>query len=143
MTMDDVSPPYARPLPAVTNLNRAFWDGLREHRLVLPRCNSCGRHWYPPGPWCPYCWSRVFDWVTLSGRGQVSSWVVFHQPYFRAFADDVPYHVVEVELAEGPRLLSSLIDVPNDKISLGLEVEMCFDDVTPELTLPRFRAAQG
>jgi uncharacterized OB-fold protein len=136
---ESISQPYDRPLPAITSLNRPYWDGLLEHRLMLQRCQLCGRHWHPAGPWCPFCWSRERAWTQVSGRGRVSSWVVFHQPYFRAFADDVPYHVAEIELDEGPRLLSTLVGVPNDEISLGLEVEVFFDDVTEGLTLPRFK----
>lgn len=131
--------PYDRPLPAITNLNRPFWEALRQHRLSLQRCGSCHQVWYPPGPWCPFCWSRSFTWDTLSGRATVSSFVVFHTAYFPAFAAEVPYNVAEVELAEGPRLLADVVDVAPDQLSVGTAVEVVFDDVTAELTLARFR----
>ena len=74
---------YTKPLPAVSSLNRPYWEGLTQRRLVMPQCDECGKFWYPPTPFCPECWSRDFTWQQLSGRGRVNSWVVFHQAYFR------------------------------------------------------------
>jgi len=71
----------------------------------------------------------------------VSTFVVFHQRYFPSFAADIPYSVVQVELDEGPRLTANLVDVPNAEISVGMRVQVVFDDVTPEVSLPRFRRA--
>ena len=71
----------------------------------------------------------------------MSSWVVFHQAYFRSFERDVPYNVVEVELEEGPRVLANLVGVANSEILAGMSVEVVFDDVTEEVTLAKFRAA--
>ena len=79
------------------------------------------------------------EWVAVSGRGTVTTWVVFHRKYFEAFAADLPYHVVRVQLDEGPRLTANLVGVRNDEIRVGMAVEVVFDDVTPEITLPRFR----
>ncbi|MCE2488050.1 MAG: Zn-ribbon domain-containing OB-fold protein [Desulfurellaceae bacterium] len=130
---------YTKPLPAVSSLNRPYWEGLTQRRLVMPQCDECGKFWYPPTPFCPECWSRDFTWQQLSGRGRVNSWVVFHQAYFSSFKDDIPYNVAEVELEEGPRLLTNLVEVDNADIRIGLAVEVCFDDVTDEVTLAKFR----
>lgn len=130
---------YAKPLPVVSSLNRPYWDGLRARRLVMPKCDVCDYIWYPPAPVCPECWSRDFSWQPLSGRGRVNSWVVFHQAYFSSFAADVPYNVAEVELEEGPRLLTNLVEVANDAITIGLPVEVVFDVVTDEVSLAKFR----
>lgn len=127
---------YEGPLPAVTNLNRPHWDALREHRLVAPRCDACGTVWLPPGPWCVACWSRAFQWVPLSGRGTVTSWVRFHQQYYRRGPFDVPYAVAEVTLEEGPRMYAQLL--PGAEPVVGLAVDVCYDDVSPDLTLARF-----
>jgi uncharacterized OB-fold protein len=132
-------PPYTRPLPRVTDLNRPFWEATRRHELRLPRCDACGRFRYPPGPVCPDCLSERSTWTRVSGRGRVTTWVVFHQKYFESFAADLPYHVVQVELEEGPRLTANLVDVPNGELRVGLPVEAVFDDVTPDITLVRFR----
>lgn len=130
---------YNKPLPAISSLNRPYWEGLKRHELVMPRCTDCGTIWYPPAPFCPECWSRAVTWQKLSGRGKVNSWVVFHQAYFSSFKDDIPYNVAEVELAEGPRLLTNLVGVDNAEIRVGMPVEVVFDDVTEEITLAKFR----
>jgi uncharacterized protein len=130
---------YLKPLPTITPLNQPYWDGLKRRELKMQRCDGCHRVWYPPSPFCPRCWSRKFTWSTLSGRGRVSSWVVFHQAYFKGFTADVPYNVAEVELDEGPRLTTNLVGVANDAIRAGMPVEIFYDDVTEELTLAKFR----
>ncbi len=130
---------YTKPMPAVSSLNRPYWEGLKQHRFVLPKCNACGKTWYPPTPFCPACWSWSFAWQPLSGRGRVNSWVVFHQAYFSSFKDDIPYNVAEVELEEGPRLLTNLVEVDNVDIRIGMPVEIRFDDVTDEITLAKFK----
>ncbi len=130
---------YKKPLPAISTLNEAYWHGLKRHELKLQRCSDCGKMWYPPSPFCPVCWSRNFAWQQLSGLGKVNSWVVFHQAYFSSFKDDIPYNVAEVELEEGPRLLTNLVAVDNSDIALGMPVEIVFDDVTDEVTLAKFR----
>jgi len=130
---------YHKPLPAISPLNEPYWYGLKRHELQLPRCHECGTIWYPPSLFCPGCWSRNFAWQKLSGRGKVNSWVVFHQAYFPSFTDDVPYNVAEVELEEGPRLLTNLVAVDNDDITMDMPVEIVFDDVTDEVTLAKFR----
>jgi uncharacterized protein len=130
---------YSKPLPAISSLNKPFWDALKNRELRMPKCDGCGRIWYPPSPLCPHCWSRKFSWTRLSGRGRVNSWVVFHQSYFRGFDGDLPYNVAEVELDEGPRLLTNLIGVTNAQIRAGMPVEIVFEDVTSDVTLAKFR----
>jgi len=133
---------YKKPLPAISTLNEPYWHGLKRRELKMQRCGDCGKTWYPPAPFCPVCWSRNVSWQTLSGRGRVNSWVVFHQAYFSSFKDDIPYNVAEVELEEGPRLLTNLVAVDNADITSGMLVEIVFDDVTEEVTLARFRPAR-
>ncbi len=132
-------PEYAKPRPAISSLNRPYWEGLKRRELTLQACGECGKVWYPPAPFCPVCWSRKLTWQKLCGRGKVNAWVVFHRAYFSSFADDVPYNVAEVELQEGPRLLTNLVGVDNAHIEIGLPVEIVFEDVTDELTLAKFR----
>ena len=131
--------PYQKPLPAVTSLNQPYWEGLRQRELRMQKCDGCRRVWFPPAPLCPGCWSRQYSWARLSGYGRVKSWVVFHQAYFRAYEHDVPYNVAEVELEEGPRLLTNLVDVGNTDIRAEMPVTISFDDVTAEITLARFK----
>lgn len=130
---------YKKPLPAITDINRPFWEATKRHELVAQRCPSCHHLWLPPTGVCPRCLSPNYKWVRLSGRGKVWSWVVFHQAFFKSFLDDIPYNVAYVELEEGPMLTTNLVDVRNEDIRVGMPVEVVFQDVTEEVTLPRFR----
>ncbi len=131
----------AKPLPRISPDNAPFWAGCKRHELVLPFCTACGKPHLPPGPVCPFCLGDTLAWRRASGRGTVTSWTVVHQPYFAAFKDALPYNVIQVELAEGPRLTANLVGAANDVLRVGLAVEIVFDDVTPDVTLPRFRPA--
>ena len=128
-----------KPLPRSTPDNRAFWEGCREHKIMLPWCMECDRPHWPPGPVCCHCFGEALTWRQASGRGVVSSWVVVHKAWLPAFAADIPYNAVQVELEEGVRLTGNVVGVENAALHVGMAVEAVFDDVTPEATLPRFR----
>lgn len=106
---------------------------------MLQRCASCGLVWLPPAPACPRCLRARTEWVEASGLGRVTSWVVYRKVYYGAFAGEIPYHVAQVELDEGPRLTTHLVGVANDAIRAGMRVRVTFEDVTAEMSLPRFR----
>lgn len=130
-----------KPLPRIGPDNEPFWAGTREGRLLLPFCQDCGRPHLPPGPVCPFCLSSRLDWRAGSGRGRISTFTVVHKEWFAAFAADLPYNVVQVELEEGPRITANLVDAPAGGPAIGMAVQAVFDPVTPEVTLPRFRPA--
>jgi uncharacterized OB-fold protein len=88
---------------------------------------------------CPNCWSQKLSWVKVTGRGTLYSWGVAHRQGHPSFRDDVPYVIGLVELDEGIRFLSNIVDSPFDQLQVGMPVEVVFDDVTPEATLPKFR----
>ncbi len=134
---------YQKPLPLISSLNQPYWDGLKNRAFKLQRCDACGKVRSPPSPLCPGCWSRNFTWTRLSGRGRVNSWVIFHQSYFKGYDHDVPYNVAEVELDEGPRVLTNLVGIKNEEIRAGMPVEIVYDDVTSEITLAKFRPRAG
>jgi uncharacterized OB-fold protein len=130
-----------KPLPRITPDSEPFWRGLRARKLLLPYCLGCGQPHLPPGPVCPYCFSEKIHWREASGRGRISTWTVVHKAWFAAFAADIPYNVVQVELDEGPRLTANVVGIRNEQLKIGLPVQIEFDDVTNEMTLPRFRPA--
>jgi len=134
---------YAKPLPRITPDTQPFWDALRERRLILPFCAECGRAHLPPGPVCPFCFSDRLAWRPAAGTGTISTWTVVHKAWFPAFADDVPYNVVQVELDEGPRLTASVVGMPNERLAVGLRVVIDFDHAAAEVTLPRFRPVEA
>ena len=131
-----------RPLPQPTELTQGFWDAARRHELVVQRCGDCGTYRHYPQVRCPECLSSSWDWAPLSGRGTIYSFTVTHQAFHPAWADRVPYAVVTVELAEGVRMVSDLPDDDVANVRIGAPVEVFFDDVTHDVTLPRFRITQ-
>ncbi|HIA15853.1 MAG TPA: hypothetical protein EYN72_03585 [Dehalococcoidia bacterium] len=129
---------YQKPTPEINDENRAFWEGCRQGELRVQKCSNCG-HIRHLSPACPQCLKAEHEWVAASGRGTVYSWIVVHQRYNRAFEEDLPYNVTIVELDEGPRMVTSLVDVENQDIKAGKPVEVVFDRVTEEITLPKFK----
>ena len=134
---------YKKPLPGINELTRPYWDATKKHELYLQKCQQCGNYRYPPGESCPSCMSDKLEWVKVSGRGTVYTWTVFHQVYHPSFAEEAPYTVVAVELDEGPRMVTTLTDCEDEDIHIGMPVEVVFDDVTEEITLPRFRPVKS
>jgi uncharacterized OB-fold protein len=132
---------YGKPLPEVNETTKPFWDACRADRLDLQKCKSCDHLRYPVSHVCPECLSYDHEWVTVSGKGEVFSYIVFHQVYNQAFAKDVPYNVAVIQLAEGPRMISNVTGVPNDQVKVGDKVQVTFDHVTDDVAIPRFRPA--
>ena len=90
---------------------------------------------------CPQCNSFEWEWAKSSGKGKVHTWTVVHQAFIPAFADDVPYAGVIVGLEEGPRIMSTVTGISPDELRMEMPVEVWFDDVTPEVSLPKFKPA--
>lgn len=130
---------YRKPLPSLADDNRPFWDACRAHELRMQQCDACGHIRFPINEGCPRCLSDAFHWQPLSGRGTVHAYIVIHQVYDPVFAQDVPYNVALVQLAEGPRMFSNVVGVPNDAVKVGDALEVVFEAVTAEITIPRFR----
>jgi uncharacterized protein len=130
---------YKKPLPVIEKWNAPYWQAAKRHEFVAQRCRACGYVHLPPGPVCTNCLSDDQDWVPLSGKGTINSYGVYHQQWHPGFADAMPYNVALIELAEGPQIISQVIGCENDALACGLPVEVTFDDVTPEVTLPKFR----
>jgi uncharacterized OB-fold protein len=136
---------YRKPLPNPLHAetSRPFWEAAKRHELVMPRCRMCDRLFFYPREVCPACLGADLDWVKVSGRGRLYSFTVIHQPANPAFEADAPYVYAMVQLEEGPRLISNLVDCPPDQARVDMAVEAVFDDVTPEVTLVKFRPAAG
>ena len=126
-----------RPRPAISDDSAFFWEGLRAGELRIQRCASCGRLRHPPRPGCGACGSLEWDWAVAAGRGSVHSFVVHHHPPVPGF--DPPFLVALIDLEEGTRLVSNLIDVDPADVGIGMPVEVAFVEVAADLTLPLFR----
>ena len=134
--------PAALPLPQPAAHAQPFFDALNEGRLAVQRCKHCEALAHPPRALCPGCQRRDFDWPTMSGKGEVYSYVVTHQAIHPAFAGHTPLATVEVALAEGPKLTSNLLDVPPEEIAIGMPVVACLEPVAEGVVLPLFRRAE-
>jgi uncharacterized protein len=104
-----------------------FWEGLSEHRLVLQRCDACGRHRFPPMPSCPWCGAVGSDTVESAGAGEVYSWVTVHRAFDERWAAETPYTIAAVRLREGCRVFAR-VEAPPDRVTAGLAVEASFVD---------------
>jgi uncharacterized OB-fold protein len=141
--MSETTTTYTKPLPRMEGHTKAFYDFCRLRELRFQRCVTCGAWRHVPRELCAECGSWEWTWERSSGRGTVFTWTVAARPLHPAFAADAPYAPVVVEMAEGVRLLSQVTDVPPDALAIGMPVEVVFEDVTPEITLPKFRRARG
>ena len=128
-----------KPLPQIGPDMAPFFEAARRRELVVQQCAKCYALRFPARAICSRCLAREATWVPMSGRGAVFSFAVMHQAIHPGFAAEVPYPVVVIELEEGVRLLSNLVDCPLADVRIGLPVEVVFDDVTAEVTLPKFR----
>ena len=128
-----------RPLPVITDQNRGYWEAAARQELVMPHCSSCQKVFFPIAPVCPFCFAADPGWRKVSGRGKVSSFVIYRQAFFAFFKERLPYAVVQVELEEGPRLNANLFDMAPADIRIGMPVEVTFEKVNEEITLPQFR----
>jgi uncharacterized OB-fold protein len=129
----------ARPLPEKSPEMAPFWEAARRHALVVQRCRGCGALRFPARDICSRCLARESEWAPVSGRGRLFSFAVMHQVYHPGFADAVPYAVVVVELEEGARLVSNVVGCAPADLRIGMPLEVVFEDLTPEVTLPKFR----
>ncbi len=136
-----MSQAYEKPVPSPTADSQPYWDGLGAHRLMLQSCGACGKRRHYPQPMCDACHSFEVTWIEASRRGTVHSWTETHHPFDASFAAELPITLVTVDLAEGVRLQCRLRDAGLDDLALGLAVEIGFEDVTEELTLPVARLA--
>ena len=107
----------------------------------MPRCDACGKYWFPPSLLCPHCNATKWTWTSTSGRGRIFSYVVYHRVYHPGFADEVPYAVAVIELDEGPRMISNVIGIAPDKLACDMRVEVVYQPITETITLPKFKPA--
>ncbi|HLM17294.1 MAG TPA: OB-fold domain-containing protein [Acidimicrobiia bacterium] len=128
-----------KPRPQPTPASRRFWNALREERVELQRCDKCGQWVYYPRSRCPACLSDRLTWTSVDGLGRVYTFTVAAQPTAVPFADEVPQLLAIVELTEGVRVSTTLVDVDPGAITIGMPVAPVFDHGDDGLTLLRYR----
>ncbi len=124
--------------PTPTPETQPFWDGAKRHELMLPRCRGWGKFQFYPRALCPFCWSTDLEWIKASGKGKVHTFSISQRAVMGITG---PFIVAIVELDEGPRIATNVIDVDPDpkNVRCDMAVEVVFDDLTDTIALPKFR----
>ena len=134
--------PDTMPPPMADNDTLAWWQAAAEHRLVLQRCSDCEHLRHPPAPICPECRSFDCDWKEVSGRGELYTYTVVHRAVSPEQTLPFVIAVVTLEGAEGVRIISNIVDAEPGELSIGMPLELVWEDMSSEMALPRFRAAK-
>lgn len=131
---------YAGPIPIPTPETKPYWEAAKQQKLVVQHCRDCGLNYFYPRPMCPGCLSRNVEWIESTGRGKLHTFVINHRASKKSPLP-APYVVAIVELEEGPKLMSNLVGVEPSPaaIRIDMPVEVVFEAITPDITLPRFR----
>lgn len=136
----------ARPLPRITEDSEPYWRSAREHATRIQRCTSCATHRFYPSRICHRCGGADTEWVPIGGQGTVYSYTVVERAGVGAFAERMPFTIVLVTLDEGPTMMANLLDATGDDVvegvSIGMRVQMSYEDVTDDVTLPVFTPLQ-
>ncbi|GCE22358.1 Zn-ribbon domain-containing OB-fold protein [Dictyobacter kobayashii] len=118
--------------------SRPYWEGLAQGELRIQRCTSCSRAVFYPRALCPHCHASTLSWIVTTGKGEIYSYTVVHQAY-GPFATDLPFVVAIIELEEGVRMMSRLVETPRERIQIGAAVQVSFQSVEENFTLPYFQ----
>ena len=135
---------YDKPLPTLVDpeLTAPFWEAAKRHELLIPRCARCDAYFWYPRPACPNCLREGWEWTPVSGKARLHTFTIVRQPAHPSFADDTPYVYAVVQLEEGPRMISNVVDAdPLTEVEVDMHLEVTFDDVTDEWTLVKWRPA--
>ena len=135
---------YLKPIPVPTPETEYFWKKVRQHELWLQRCAACAHVFFYPRLHCPQCLSDKVEWFRASGRGVLYSYMINHRPP-PGFEAEAPYAIAIVQLDEGPRMMSNIVGVENtpENLVLDMALEVTFDDVLPDVTIPKWKPAHS
>lgn len=128
-----------KPLPIPTKWSQPFWDAAKQHKLTLKKCKKCGNIDHPPYLYCTNCGSEDHEWIEASGKAKLYTYAinVYMVPF--PFWDDMPYVVALIELDEGVTMISNIVECDHDKLKKDMALEVVFQDVSPEISLPKWR----
>jgi uncharacterized OB-fold protein len=133
----------AKPVPQPTPETQPFWDAAQNDQLCIQYCLDCEAHYFYPRPFCPTCFGENVRWDVVSGRATLHSYVINHRPA-PGFEDDAPYAIAQVQLEEGPRMMTNIVGVANtpEALVLDMALEVVFED-QGGVKLPKFRPASS
>ena len=131
-----------RIIPQPTPETQHYWDGAKRGELLLQTCNSCSHTYFPPRPFCPECGSRDVKVVQASGKGRLYSYIINHM---KAPGYEPPFAVAVVELEEGPRIMTNILECEPtpEALQLDMPLEVTFEKLSDEISLPQFKPAKS
>jgi uncharacterized OB-fold protein len=132
-----------KPVPIVNPWAKPFWDAAREEKLIVQKCQDCDKHIFYPRIACPHCFSDKVEWVEASGKGTVYSYTVVTNNAPSAFIQDMPFVIAIVKLEEGVQMLSNIVNCNPEDVVCDMPVEVTFEKLDDEFTLPKFRPLQA
>lgn len=132
---------YMKPIPQADVDSQEFWDACARHELIMRRCKNCRNYHYPPSAICPVCFSMDLEWDRVSGKGEVYTYTIVRRPAGPDWEDAVPYVIAVVRLEEGVKMVTNIVDCAPEDVTIGMKVEVTFDDVTDKVSLPKFKPA--
>ncbi len=132
-----------KPVPVIQPWTKSFWEGAREEKLLVQHCNSCEANIFFPKKVCPECWSENLTWVESSGKGKVYSYSEMVDMVEPVFWNDLPYIMVMVDLEEGIRMTSRIVNCSIENVQIGMEVNVVFEKLTDEISMPFFQPADA
>ncbi|MGQ0501246.1 MAG: Zn-ribbon domain-containing OB-fold protein [Panacagrimonas sp.] len=130
-----------KPVPEVSEAARPYWEAAQRGELVFQRCRGTGKPFLYPRHWSPFDFSADPTWEKASGRGTVYSYTIVHQPPYAAFKADCPYVMAIVQLEEGPRLMTNILNCDPATVKIGMAVKLCFETRAGGFRIPQFEPA--
>jgi uncharacterized protein len=136
--------PRSKALPTPTPETAPYWESCKQHELRIQYCNDCKEYYFYPRPLCPNCLSDNTEWRKVSGKAKLLTYLISHRAA-PGFEDEVPYAIAVVELDEGPRMMTNIVnvEVKPENLPAGLPVEVVFRDVTEQVSIPLFQPARS
>ena len=129
---------YTKPLPTIEPETEEFWKAAKRHELFLQRCNACEEVIHFPRVMCYRCLSEDLGWIKSTGLGSVYSFTIIHQVAHLGFESEVPYVYAIIDLDDGARMISNVVNIEPSAVEVGMRVQVTFDDVTSEISIPKF-----
>ena len=135
---------YRKPVPVATPESDFFWDKTRKHELWIQKCVDCDTAFFYPRMICPDCLEDKIEWFKTSGKGFLYTYMINHRPP-PGFEDEAPYAIAIVQLDEGPRMMTNIVGIENtpENLVLDMPLEVVFEDIVDDMSLPKWRPAQS
>lgn len=128
-----------KPKPLIDDDSRNFWEGVKNHKLMLQHCDDCNQYIFYPRFLCPHCFSENLTWQETSGQGKIHSFTVVHKSP-PAFKEETPYVIGIIELEEEVRMMSRIVG-DREKIAIDTPVSVIYEELDDEIMLPYFKLA--